>query len=101
MSDDILVYGSTWEEHDKRLHCVLQTLQDSGLTLKWPKCRFTQTSLTYLGFVFSAEAYTLVVTYRDMHPQSSTALEKYTSAWTCEARIKQLNRNAKLPPIRL
>ncbi|XP_014661486.1 PREDICTED: uncharacterized protein LOC106804710 [Priapulus caudatus] len=55
VSDDILVYGRSNEEHDKRLHATLQRLHTCGLTINKDKCRFGQSSLTYLGYTFSRE----------------------------------------------
>ena len=44
MIDDILVHGSTVEEHDDRLTKVLQRLEEAGLTLNREKCQFSQSS---------------------------------------------------------
>ena len=49
MIDDILVYGATQEEHDKRLIQVLQHLQDANLTLNFEKCRFCMDKVKFLG----------------------------------------------------
>ena len=54
VSDDILVYAATREEHDSRLHQVLCRLQEKGLTLNRKKCLIAVQSLAYLGFTFSA-----------------------------------------------
>ena len=53
--DDILVSGSTPEEHHKNLNDVLTKLQKSGLRLKRSKCLFYQKSVTYLGHVIDGE----------------------------------------------
>ncbi|UYV70795.1 hypothetical protein LAZ67_8000653 [Cordylochernes scorpioides] len=47
--DDILVYGSCQEEHDKRLEAVLTRLSKSGLTLNKDKCKFAVTTIKFLG----------------------------------------------------
>ena len=47
--DDILVYGSTKEQHDARLEKVLKVIKDSGLKLNKSKCVFGQESLDFLG----------------------------------------------------
>ena len=49
--DDILVYGSTQEEHDHRLEQVLTKLQAAGITLNKEKCLFSVTQVTFLGQV--------------------------------------------------
>lgn len=52
--DDILVYGSTKEEHDDRVRHVLKLLETNGLTLKAKKCKFNLTEIDYLGHKISA-----------------------------------------------
>ncbi|BES95665.1 Hypothetical Protein NTJ_08473 [Nesidiocoris tenuis] len=49
--DDIIVSGSSRAEHNERLEKVLQILQDSGLRVKLPKCRFCVPQIEYLGHV--------------------------------------------------
>ena len=53
--DDILVYGSTKAEHDHRLLAVLKKIEEAGLTLNKDKCRFSVTSITFLGQVVDKE----------------------------------------------
>uniref|UniRef100_A0A5S6Q637 Reverse transcriptase domain-containing protein n=1 Tax=Trichuris muris TaxID=70415 RepID=A0A5S6Q637_TRIMR len=52
--DDILVFGSSRQEHDRRLRDVLERLRSKGLTLN-AKCQFGRNSLTFLGHVISAK----------------------------------------------
>ena len=52
--DDILVTGSSVEEHDRNLHAVLSKLNDVGLRLKRDKCVYGVPSVTYLGYHVSA-----------------------------------------------
>ncbi|UYV64657.1 K02A2.6-like, partial [Cordylochernes scorpioides] len=47
--DDIMVYGSCQEEHDKRLETVLTRISKSGLTLNKDKCKFAVTTIKFLG----------------------------------------------------
>ena len=54
ISDDILIYGKTPEEHHKSLNAVLQRLSQHGLTLNKDKCLLYQTKLAFFGFVFSS-----------------------------------------------
>ena len=49
IADDIVVFGSTVEEHDRRLDAVLQRLMQAGLTLNKAKCRFRLTELVFMG----------------------------------------------------
>uniref|UniRef100_A0A224Z9X1 RNA-directed DNA polymerase n=1 Tax=Rhipicephalus zambeziensis TaxID=60191 RepID=A0A224Z9X1_9ACAR len=55
VSDDILVFGQTKQEHDTSLEAVLQRLQEAGLTLNEKKCHFHQRELTFFGLIFSAD----------------------------------------------
>ena len=52
--DDIIVHGSSKEEHDKRLARVLETLRDNGLTLNMDKCELNMSKLVFMGHVLSA-----------------------------------------------
>ena len=49
--DDILVWGSSWEEHMERLERVLAKIQKSGLALSIGKCKFGLVEVEYLGCV--------------------------------------------------
>ena len=53
--DDILVSGSTPEEHDRNLRTVLTRLLNKGLRLRKGKCVFRQKSCRYLGHVIDEE----------------------------------------------
>ena len=53
--DDILVYGTTQEEHDERLQTVLETIKSSGLKLNKAKCMFSQRELTFMGNIVSKD----------------------------------------------
>ena len=53
--DDVLVVGSTLEEHNRKLATVFQRIRDAGLRLKPKKCRFAQEEVEYLGHVVSAD----------------------------------------------
>ncbi|UYV68520.1 K02A2.6-like [Cordylochernes scorpioides] len=52
--DDIMVYGSCQEEHDKRLETVLTRVSKSGLTLNKEKCKFAVTTIKFLGHQIGA-----------------------------------------------
>ena len=53
--DDILVSGSTPEEHDRNLRTVLTRLLDKGLLLRKEKFVFRQKSCRYFGHVIDEE----------------------------------------------
>ena len=55
ISDDIIIYGKTQEDHDKSLDQVLQRLEKKGLTLNGAKCEFNKRSLEFFGHIFSQE----------------------------------------------
>jgi hypothetical protein len=52
--DDIIVSGSTLQEHDENLNRVLHKLQEHGLSLNDKKCRYRQRQVDYLGHTVSA-----------------------------------------------
>ena len=49
IADDILVFGSTYEEHIAVLEECLKRLRDNGLTLNLGKCLFLKQNLEFLG----------------------------------------------------
>jgi len=49
--DDILIYSSSWTEHQR---AVLTVLCDNKLCVKRSKCAFATTSVAYLGHVISS-----------------------------------------------
>ena len=53
--DDILVTGKDDAEHLTTLKAVFNRLQQFGLRLKLPKCRFLQQSVEYLGHLVDAK----------------------------------------------
>ena len=53
IADDILVFGSTREDHDRALEACLERLSEKGLVLNSSKCSFLQTELSFFGQIFS------------------------------------------------
>ena len=49
--DDILIWGTTWEEHMSRLDKVMSKVQVAGLSLSMKKCKFGVDEVQYLGSV--------------------------------------------------
>jgi len=49
MIDDILIHGSTQEEHDQRLAAVLERLRKAKVTLNLAKCEFSKCRVKFLG----------------------------------------------------
>ena len=75
ISDDIIVFGKTRQEHDQALHAVLQQFANSGLTISPEKCELHKDSLTFFGLVFSANGVspdpTKVKAIHDARPPAS------------------------------
>ncbi|XP_062584093.1 uncharacterized protein K02A2.6-like [Saccostrea cucullata] len=53
--DDIIIYGSTVEEHDERLDRVLDRIKEVGLKLNKKKCEFRKQSIEYFGHMISSD----------------------------------------------
>ncbi len=53
--DDIIVFGSNFDEHMARVSEVLDRIQSSGLKLKPEKCHLLQTEVTFLGHLVTAD----------------------------------------------
>lgn len=53
--DDILVYSSSYSEHEQHLGVVLRTLRENKLYAKLDKCEFWLKEVVFLGHVISAE----------------------------------------------
>jgi hypothetical protein len=51
--DDLIVFGSTLEQHNKRLMEVLERLKENGLKVQLDKCEFLRKEINYLGHVIS------------------------------------------------
>lgn len=51
--DDILIFSKTFEEHEKHVHQVLQTLQDANLLVELEKCSFHVQEVKFLGHLIS------------------------------------------------
>lgn len=47
--DDIVVYSQTLEDHVDHLKAVFSKLGEHHLFVKWEKCSFVQTEVTFLG----------------------------------------------------
>lgn len=53
--DDIIITGSTMQEHISNIDKVLTKLGSAGMRLKLHKCQFLKSSVTYLGHRIDAE----------------------------------------------
>ena len=55
LMDDILVFESNKEEHDKRLRAALGRIEAAGATLNPSKCKFGKSQQTFLGHLVDQE----------------------------------------------
>ena len=55
IADDIIVFGSTREDHDRALEKCLTRLQEHNLTLNFEKCKFLKKNLEFFGLVFTEQ----------------------------------------------
>ena len=55
IADDILVFGTTREDHDENLDKCLKRLSDKGLRLDHAKCSFVNETLEFFGQIFSKD----------------------------------------------
>ena len=76
--DNILVWGSTPEEHEENLDKYLTRLQDKGLMLHCEKCTFGATSVSWFGTVFSKSGMsaelTKIKTFQEACPPQKTKM---------------------------
>ena len=70
--DDIVIFGDTQEEHDERLHAVLQRIQREGLTLNPAKREFSKPRIHFLGHVIDANGV-------QPNPAKTDAVQKMSS----------------------
>ena len=54
ISDDIIVFRKSQDEHDKNLRGVLQRFQENNLRLNKEKCQFSQTEIRFYGHIFGS-----------------------------------------------
>ena len=53
--DDVIVFGRTTEEHDKRLKLALKQIEEAGATLNRDKCSFGQSKIKFLGHIIDKD----------------------------------------------
>ena len=53
ISDDIIIYGRTADEHDTALRQVFEVAKQRNLRFKYEKWQFDQIELEFFGYVFS------------------------------------------------
>ena len=55
VTDDILVYGSSVDEHDQRLNAVLERARSMDLKLNESKSKICHTEVPYIGHILTSE----------------------------------------------
>ena len=53
--DDILIYSLDLDTQEHHVHLVLSRLREHGLYAKYEKCMFEQSSMKFLGYIFSSD----------------------------------------------
>ena len=101
--DDILVTGTTTEEHLKALDEVLSRLEKAGLCLQKQKCSFMQTSVTYLGHSIEADGIRPVpekveAVRQAPQPQNAVELRSYLGLLTYYSKFLP-NMSTVLAPL--
>lgn len=56
-TDDILVFGKNFEEHQERLEAVLAAFQRAKITLNVEKCNFCVSHVKFLGHLVNDEGF--------------------------------------------
>ncbi|CAM1296134.1 Uncharacterised protein r2_g539 [Pycnogonum litorale] len=52
--DDVCIWGTNAEEHDSRVRAVLKRMVAAGMTLNVDKCKFSRSSIRFLGNIISS-----------------------------------------------
>ena len=47
--DDVIIFSTSWSDHQTHLESALQRIQKAGLTIKKRKCQFAMAECVYLG----------------------------------------------------
>ena len=92
--DDVLIFGSTQEEHDTRLHKVLQKLQSHGVTLNRQKCEFSKRRLSFLGHIIDGNE----ISPDPLKTNAILKMEKPTSPTELRRFLGMVNQLSKFTP---
>ena len=53
--DDVLVFGTTQDQHDKRLTATLERIKAAGVSLNKTKCKFSVSDVKFLGHIINKD----------------------------------------------
>jgi len=73
--DDIVIYGASIEDHNKRLEEVLQRLRKNNLKLQPDKCEFLRKVTIYLGHIILF--YFILENGISLDPSKLTAIKEF------------------------
>lgn len=75
VADDLLIYGTTRQQHDINLRALLERARKIGLKLNKDKCRFLQKELPYIGHLLTTDGIkpdpNKVTAIREMQPPTT------------------------------
>ena len=103
--DDLLIWAATKEEHDRRLHAVLQRARERGLRLNPDKSQMCMSSVTYVGHKLTKDGLIpdkkkVEAVQKMNYPESKEELQRYLGIMTYLAKfIPNLSQTAA--PLRL
>ena len=70
--DDILIYSLDLDTHEHHVHLVPSRLREHDLYAKYEKCTFDQSSMEFLGYIFSFDGISIdqwkVATIQEWQP---------------------------------
>jgi transposase InsO family protein len=78
--DDVIVFGSTFSQHQQRLEEVLRRFRAAKLKLKPSKCELLRPQVAYLGHVVSSESIST-------DPKKIEAVKKWTTP-QCQTEVR-------------
>ena len=104
ISDDIIIFGENQRAHDKAVHAVLKRLNDNGLTINVPKCKFSTNEIDFFGFKFSdkglsADPKKVEALKAFKSPEDAKALRSFIGMATYSSRFIQ-NYSVITAPLR-
>ena len=77
ISDDVVVYGKTEEEHDESLRNLMKAAAEHGLVFNSEKCNIKTQSITFFGAIYTHEGVQPdLVNFRDMKAMPAPTCEK-------------------------
>jgi len=90
ITDDMLVWGSSKEEHDNNLRKVLDRTREVGIKWNAEKCVFGATQVSYFGHVLSDKRVQpdpkKVAAIQEMEPPETDKSLRPYSGWSAIAR---------------